>query len=247
LYSLCFSSFDRQLLSAGGKYFGGVLDSRGRFFLWLHSRMARAEGSGSHTARGAKELQESAPSWKSGFRLNFGDFYHNVSKPFWLYILRVCGDESLADEIFQESFLRFLTKAPDHLNEQQMKSYLYRIAARLFIDHIRLIKKEGYSIPEESPDHKAAPEKTARLDMENVFLHLNPRERNLLWLAYVEGYEHREIGEILGVGEKSIRVMLFRVRKRLAALLVQRGYAPEPDLLNGWKEGVPSSREEKND
>jgi RNA polymerase sigma-70 factor (ECF subfamily) len=44
---------------------------------------------------------------------------------------------------------------------------------------------------------------------------LNPKARNLLWLAYVEALSHREMAEILSLREGSIRVLLFRARKAL--------------------------------
>jgi RNA polymerase sigma-70 factor (ECF subfamily) len=62
------------------------------------------------------------------------------------------------------------------------------------------------------------------LDMQKVFVLLKPRERKLLWLAYVEGYEHKEIAKILGAGEKSIKVLLFRAKKSLTDLLERKGY-----------------------
>ncbi len=55
--------------------------------------------------------------------------------------------------------------------------------------------------------------------MMSVFKNLKPQERALLWLAYVEGYEHREIAGVLNLSTVSIKVLLFRARRRLAALL----------------------------
>lgn len=49
----------------------------------------------------------------------------------------------------------------------------------------------------------------------------------LLWLAYYEGMEHKEIAEIISVKESSIPVMLFRARKRLAKVLEKFGYRSE--------------------
>jgi RNA polymerase sigma-70 factor, ECF subfamily len=49
--------------------------------------------------------------------------------------------------------------------------------------------------------------------------HLKPRERALLWLAYAQGSSHREIAASLGVRAGSIKLLLFRARRRLAALL----------------------------
>jgi RNA polymerase sigma-70 factor (ECF subfamily) len=48
----------------------------------------------------------------------------------------------------------------------------------------------------------------------------------MLWLAYAEGASHREIAEVLGLRPGSLKPMLFRARRRLAALL---GRAPERD------------------
>src|SRR5437773_1243512 len=45
------------------------------------------------------------------------------------------------------------------------------------------------------------------------------RERELLWLAYAEGFSHKEIAELTGLKATSLRPMLFRARKKLARLL----------------------------
>jgi RNA polymerase sigma factor (sigma-70 family) len=55
------------------------------------------------------------------------------------------------------------------------------------------------------------------------FEKLKPRERALLWLAYVEGYAHGEIAGTLELNEKSIKVLLFRARRNLERILRQNG------------------------
>ncbi len=54
------------------------------------------------------------------------------------------------------------------------------------------------------------------------------RERSLLWLAYVEGESHDEIAASLGLGRRSIKVLLFRAKGRLRELLKARGVAGTP-------------------
>ena len=66
-----------------------------------------------------------------------------------------------------------------------------------------------------------------RHDMSRVFAELKPQERALLWLAHVEGNSHEEIAAAIGVKSKSIKVMLFRARKRLGEMLTKKGLAPE--------------------
>ena len=63
--------------------------------------------------------------------------------------------------------------------------------------------------------------------MARLFGELKPRERALLWLAHVEEADHNEIGAALGLKSKSVRVLLFRARKRLAEILTRHGIGPE--------------------
>ena len=48
---------------------------------------------------------------------------------------------------------------------------------------------------------------------------LKPRERQLLWLAYVEGMTHSEIAKCTGLRSMSVRILLFRARQKAAELL----------------------------
>ena len=66
-----------------------------------------------------------------------------------------------------------------------------------------------------------------RHDVQRIFKELKPQERALLWLAHVEESSHHDIGEALGVQEKSVKVLLFRARKRLGDLLKRSGIGPE--------------------
>ena len=51
---------------------------------------------------------------------------------------------------------------------------------------------------------------------------MRPRDRQLLWLAHAEGYSHREIAEITGLREGSVRLLLYRARRKIARLLRQQ-------------------------
>ena len=58
-----------------------------------------------------------------------------------------------------------------------------------------------------------------RADVRRAFGRLKPRERALLWLAYANGSSHHEIADVLGVKTGSIKLLLFRARRKLAAAL----------------------------
>jgi RNA polymerase sigma-70 factor (ECF subfamily) len=63
-------------------------------------------------------------------------------------------------------------------------------------------------------------------DVGRIFARLQPRERALLWLAYVEGRSHAEIAQAMGLRAISVRVMLFRARAALARRLRRAGVPP---------------------
>jgi len=157
----------------------------------------------------------------------FKIFYQTFSKPFWHFILKTCGDDSMTDDIFQEAFFRFFRTAPEGLNEHQKKAYLYKTAVRLIIDQQKRIKVEKKYQPENNPGVQNDRNNFLSEDMDKMFKLLNPRERTLLWLAYVDGYTHKEISQIIQSKEKSIKVQLFRIRKKFAKLLRIQGFTGE--------------------
>jgi RNA polymerase sigma-70 factor (ECF subfamily) len=153
-------------------------------------------------------------------------FYANQSRSFWFYIYKICDDEHMADDIFQESFVKFLKAKPDIANEKHMKVYLYRIAYHLIVDKKRRIKVEKKSFEEKSHTyerdmHDGGQESGVllSLEMEKTFKKLKPKQRMLLWLAYVEGYSYAEIAKMTDTKENSLKVQLFRAREKLAEIL----------------------------
>lgn len=182
-----------------------------------------------HTLSGRKKTGDTGMDdylrklWKESFK----SFYKKHSRALWFYIFKTCGDESAADDVFQDTFYRYLRAEPVHLNEYQQKAYLYKTAYRLIIDQKRKVKVEREKSREAEVEESKEEEIFRAMDMEKTFKFLKPKERNLLWLAYVEGYSHDEIAVITGVKEKSVKVQLFRVKKKFAAILRQKGYAGE--------------------
>lgn len=56
--------------------------------------------------------------------------------------------------------------------------------------------------------------------MARGFSGLSPRQRSLLWLAYVEGLDHAELARALGLRQGSVKVLLHRARQRMQGILV---------------------------
>ncbi len=155
----------------------------------------------------------------------FRSFYERTARPLRSYLARVSGDPSLADEMLQEAYYRFLRARLAEDDEGYLRNYLYRIATNLMRDHWRDHRKRGATFQPASEPADISPERDSaerlhqRADLDRAFSRLKPREREILWLAYVNGSSHKEIAKVLGVRSGSIRLMLFRSRRKLAALL----------------------------
>src|SRR5262249_19797039 len=106
------------------------------------------------------------------------------------------------------------------------KAYLYRIAQSLIVDRWRRSRIER-AWAQQSPVQDDIQSLDISDDMQRAFGQLKHQQQSLLWLAYVEGFDHREIAIALGVREKSVRVLLFRARTALAEILDREGLGPE--------------------
>lgn len=156
----------------------------------------------------------------------FRHLYHRTARPLRAYLMRAGGDVALADDLVQEAYLRFLRSGFEGEDDDHRKNYLYRIATNLLRDHFRRKRPQTDEVPERdgSPGHDLAIH--LKTDVGGAMAELSPRDRQMLWLAYVEGSSHEEIAKALGLRTASVRSMLFRARQRLAKELQTRGLHP---------------------
>ncbi len=159
----------------------------------------------------------------------FEAFYRKNAGALWSYLYRLTGDAATADDLLQKAFFRFLRANPVVATEEHQRRWIFRTATNLALDHFRETKRERGRADSATREPAAAtePREVLRHDMMKTFAELKPRERALLWLAHVEEADHEDISEALGVKTKSVKVLLFRARKRLAELLTKKGLAPE--------------------
>lgn len=153
----------------------------------------------------------------------FRAFYELTARPVWLYLARLTGDRRLADDLLQETYYRFLRVRSSFDSDEHRRHYLFRIATNLVHDHRRRAKHAEVPAAQEpgpSPDHGDSADRLARrIDVSRAMEQLKPRERSLLWLAYAQGWSHEEIAATLGLKTASLKSLLHRARRRLAALL----------------------------
>jgi len=151
----------------------------------------------------------------------FRAFYERTAPSLWGYLARISGSRELAEDLLQESYYRLLKTRDGFENDAHRRNYLFRIATNLAHDARRgtLARLLERTVPlsDVAADDSSTPER--RTDVQRALGQLKPRERALLWLAYAQGSSHSEIAGILGLKTGSIKQLLFRARRKMAALL----------------------------
>jgi RNA polymerase sigma-70 factor (ECF subfamily) len=166
----------------------------------------------------------------------FRGFYDRNARGVWAYLSRVTGDRQMADDLLQEAFYRFLRAAStgpadqDRFDsEAHRRNSLYKIATNLATD----ARRRSFTRPaavvtgddvERVADGGRGPgnhgaEIDRRTDVNRAMAQLRPRDRAMLWMAYAEGASHDEIAGAIGVRPSSMKLLLFRARRRMATLL----------------------------
>jgi RNA polymerase sigma-70 factor (ECF subfamily) len=152
----------------------------------------------------------------------FKQIHADTAQPLRRYAARVLGNVAAADDVVQETYLRALGSTTFPTALPQARAYLFRIASNLIRDAWRKQKRAAQTVQVEDVVHLEA--EGLRLDLSRLFQTLTLQERQLIWLAYVEGDDHAAMARALGLREGSVRVMLHRARRRFETALRGGGY-----------------------
>lgn len=159
----------------------------------------------------------------------FRALYDRTARALWAYLSRITGNPDLADDLLQETYYRFLRARVLYESDAHRRNSLFRIATNLARDgHRRGIRARFVGIQDDElrADVDIAADAERRTDLGRAMSRLKPRERAMLWLAYAQGSNHRDIAGTLGVKTGSVRLLLFRARRKLANLLRTDRTAP---------------------
>ena len=131
--------------------------------------------------------------------------------------LNLLASPADAEDAVQEAFLKVYRGADRFRGGSTVATWLYRILVNTCYDLMRKGRRRPEAplpariamAPGREPDHPL------RLSIEMALSRLPERERTAFLLCEVEGFSHREAGEILEVNENASRTLLFRAKRRL--------------------------------
>jgi RNA polymerase sigma-70 factor (ECF subfamily) len=153
-------------------------------------------------------------------------FYERVRK----FILASVRDESAADDLVQEAFMKIQENLDSVRDVAKISSWVFRIAHNLCQDHFRTRKKlpsheeihEGLANIQESPLQKKVEQGEMSQCVQDQLNLLPESLRSVLIFSDVMEFSQQEIADILGLTVENVKVRLHRARKKFKAILEEK-------------------------
>lgn len=116
------------------------------------------------------------------------------------------------EDCYQNTFLKFYTKSPKFEDEQHIKAWLIRVAIRECASYMR---KNRRQVPVESFFDESDSDNKDNLDISWALMKTPSKYRDVLYLHYCEEYKVKEIAQIIGAKENTVKSLLRRGREIL--------------------------------
>jgi RNA polymerase sigma-70 factor, ECF subfamily len=155
----------------------------------------------------------------------FEVFYRQHSPRVYSLACRMAGSNEDGEDLLQEIFLQAYRKIGSFKGESALGTWLYRLALNHCLDYVRSRQAKMNKLTEtldastsiEPLARRDTP--IARLDLERALERLPDGCREAFVLHDIEGFDHKEVGSVLGIAEGTSKSQVFKARARLRALL----------------------------
>ena len=156
--------------------------------------------------------------------------YNLYCKAMFVVANRYLKDRFLAEDVMQDAFIKAFKKINSYKGEVAFGAWLKRIVINQSIDELKKKKLELVSINEEiykkvDDENWEVEDKISVEQIVKSIQNLKEKYRLVLSLYLLEGYDHQEISEILGITESTSRTNLLRGKKQLKEHLKSLRYA----------------------
>lgn len=175
---------------------------------------------------------------RKGDKVAFGKIVEAYQTPVYNLAYRMLSNSGEAEEAAQEAFIRAFTRLDSYNPAHKFSTWMLSITSNYCIDLIRKRRAQLLSIDEPLAPHpalmsdknkgpEAQMENSQREEMVQTLLaDLQPEYRQAVVLRYWYEYSYEEIADMMDTTVSAIKSRLFRARKQLAEIGLERGIVP---------------------
>lgn len=150
------------------------------------------------------------------------ELYKVYYKPMYNISLHMVGNATEAEDVMQEAFLKAFTKIDTYEGVVSFGAWLKKIVINRSLDFLKKRKVKFEEINEKIPDEEPEGIVISEVHMEKLkraIQQLPDGYRVVLTLYLLEGYDHEEIAQILGITNVSSRSQYMRAKLKLREML----------------------------
>ncbi len=136
--------------------------------------------------------------------------------------MRIINNETDAEDVMQEAFLKAFTKIDTYKGEVSFGAWLKKIVINRSLDYLKKRKVKLEEINEKTNKIIDYQMETSQVNVQvikNAIQKLPDGYRVVLSLYLIEGYDHEEISEILGISNSNSRTQFLRAKNKLREIL----------------------------
>jgi RNA polymerase sigma-70 factor, ECF subfamily len=158
----------------------------------------------------------------------FEELYRRHFRRVYALCLRMTGNPDEAEDLTQEVFIQLQKKVSSFRGDSAFTTWLHRMTVNQVLMHFRRRKSRPEFITEEgetpiqivqgTENHNRMPV-VDKIILENAISKLSPGYRSVFVLHDIEGYEHGEVAEMLGISEGTSKSQLHKARLKLRQLI----------------------------
>ena len=158
----------------------------------------------------------------------FETIYRTHSGRLYSLACRMVSNPADAEDLLQEIFLAAHRKLDSFRGDSALGTWLYRLATNLCLDHLRSRAAKTSQVTDAIDEEPALADAGSRrladrtidkMDLERALAQLPEGCRTAFVLHDVEGLEHREVAEMLGIAEGTSKSQVHKARLRLRGML----------------------------
>ena len=163
---------------------------------------------------------------KNDDKVAFEKTYYTYYEKLFNYYKRKTGSEFIAEELSQETFIKFWTYRKTLSEEHSLETQLFRIAKTLFIDALKKRKLEIIYMDEithldiSNDAHNQMDSKEFAKQVDAHINNLPPIRQKVFKMSRLEGLSHNEIANLLSISPKSVNNHITKAIKQLRELIV---------------------------
>ncbi|MCI5494788.1 MAG: RNA polymerase sigma factor [Roseburia sp.] len=152
---------------------------------------------------------------------SFDEIYRNYAKMLYAYVLSLCHNPTVAEDVVQMTFLRAIEKADTFQGKSKISTWLCRIAKNIWLDLCRTAEEKNIPLDEwcepvsETDMLQQMIDKEENARMYQCIHELQEPFKEVFMLRMMGNLSFQEIGDIFGKSEVWARVTFYRAKERL--------------------------------